>query len=259
MSNEYYNLLNNKIIIKKFQQFDSNINDLHNQILDISGNGPTGPTGANGITSGLILFLDSDGGSIETNGSLSSTPNTNFQTALTFNINIPGTYQIGKFTTSSIQNIELLGGIWTANIYASANVNDVVKYYFKLFYVDSSSNEILIVNNSSIPSPIQSTLDVYSNSSYIADRILPDLSCNYRIYLYAVSTGSVILNVYFRSNTISHVHTTLGANLVPGPTGYTGIMGPTGKNASTTGPTGIVQLSDGLGNFLWKYWISIHY
>jgi hypothetical protein len=82
MSNEYYNLLNNKIITKKFDLFESYISDLHNQILDVSGNRPTGATGAsgaNGITSGLILFLDSDGGSIETNGSLSYTPNTNGQ------------------------------------------------------------------------------------------------------------------------------------------------------------------------------------
>jgi hypothetical protein len=133
MNNEWYNLLNNNVITKKFREHELYIQDLHFQIEAASGRltGPTGPSGTNGITTGLILFLDSDGGPIETNGSLSSIPNTDYQTAITLNINIPGTYQIGRFTTSSIQNIELIGGVWTANIYASASVNDVIKYYFK--------------------------------------------------------------------------------------------------------------------------------
>ena len=44
MNNEWYNLLNNKIITKKFDQFDSYIYDLHNQIVDLSGNGTNGIT-----------------------------------------------------------------------------------------------------------------------------------------------------------------------------------------------------------------------
>ena len=207
--------------------------------------GSTGPVGNSGISTGLILYFDSNGGTnTDPNGTLLHTPDTDAQTNITITVDANTEKLIGTFTTTSIDSIQLIGGLWTTSIYADASIDDSISYYYKLYY----TGDILLGGNSNNPTPIKTTTDIYENIAYIPDTTLPNISCNYYIKLYAINSNSinnVEVTVYFRDSTNSHVHTTLTANLATGPTGSTGPTGPTGSTGPTgytgpigTGPTG---------------------
>jgi hypothetical protein len=92
--------------------------------------------------------------------------------------------------------------------------------------------------------PVYTTNTAYIESLYVPAIVLPDISYLIRIKVYAVFIGAGhSITAYFRSNKLSHTHTTILWNPGTGPTGWTGVTGftgPTGAGGTgSTGPTGI--------------------
>jgi hypothetical protein len=222
--------------------------------------GPTGSTGIPGISTGLVLFLDSAGGAVkDDNGTMSTSSNNSTQTILTVT-NTGGANTnnvlVGIFTATagSTTSIELIGGIWTTNLYAVASDDTSVTYYFALYIVDAngSSNETLIATgNIAGAVQIYSTPNILQYSLYIPDRVLTSITQRYRVKVYAnfgaTATSSSTISLEFRNGSISHMHTTLAANPAVGPTGPTGATGATGATGGLyfNGPTGAMIYYNG--------------
>ncbi|NBO26451.1 MAG: collagen-like protein [Actinobacteria bacterium] len=151
---------------------------------------------------------------------------------------------MGEFTTKPGDTIstELIGGLWTFNLYCDASDDTSVSFYGAVYYVDAlGANETQLAIGS-VHSAVQvfSTLNIIPFSIYVPDTVLPDLTYRYRVKIFANFKAAACWRLYFRDSTASHVHTTLAANPVVGPTGPTGPMGPQGIQGSQgiQGPTG---------------------
>jgi hypothetical protein len=190
--------------------------------------GPTGYEGIPGVSTGKILYLDTSGGITDISGLLLEVPNTGAQTNIIFDGS--GTTELlGVFTTlpGSTESTQLIGGLWTTNIYAKASDDISVTFHTSVYYVDSSDTETLLVaGSSSAATQIYSTPYIVSYTNYVPDTVLPDTTYRYRVKVYVTfaETSTVYLN--FRGTTNSHVHTTLAANSATGPYGPTGPTGP---------------------------------
>jgi collagen type VII alpha len=212
--------------------------------------GPTGSAGQNGVSSGLVLYLDTTsptGGAYPQDGPLLLIPNLGIQSITTSGSQSNTTILMGSHTTepNEIPTQLIPGGLWDLHLWAQASSATGVSFYFDVSYVDSdgSSNKTLIASGSSIPSAISNTDAIYSNSLYIPQTTLPDLTKRIQVDVYAIFTGSGLSVQYeFGGSTISHIVTTLAANVATGPTGQQGIqglIGPTGYTGEVgTGPTG---------------------
>ena len=211
--------------------------------------GPTGSQGVAGVSTGLVLYLDSAGGSAPQSGELLRVPNTGTQTSIpTGSQNTQTDFLVATFTTpvASTTSAQLIGGLWTTNLYTQASDDTSVTYYASVYYVDSagSTETLLATGNAASATQIYSTQYINPYSIYVPDTILPDLTYRYRVKIFMNFTGTASATMYMRSATTSHIHTTLTANAATGPTGATGanssVTGPTGWTGPTgrTGPTG---------------------
>jgi hypothetical protein len=228
--------------------------------------GYTGPAGQNGVSGGLVLFIDSATATAPTSGTLSTTVNLGTQTNVTTSGD-NATVLAGTFLTASstLASPVIVSGYWDFNIYFSSATTSKVTYYADLYYVDSdgSSNPVLISagNSASATKVTASTEGVYNYSLFVSGFTLPDLTHRIRARIYMVfGTGSQTAVMQFRDGTVSHIHTTLVSNPAIGATGPTGVQGSTGLMGATgsqgiqgvTGPTGPGQ------NFVssYNFWVS---
>jgi hypothetical protein len=207
--------------------------------------GPTGVQGTNGVSGGLVLFLDTAGGSAPQTGTLDLVADTGLQTTL-----VSGTqtdvsdFLMGTFLTNEgdLTTTFIASGIWDINLHAFAN-DTGVSYYAIIESVDAdgSSNPIAIADGTGAPDGIGTAGEQYVHSLYVPSVTLADLTKRIRIRLFANFVGaSRSVTFAFRDQTVSHVHTTILQSLPTGPTGATGVTGPTGATGPTgwTGPTG---------------------
>jgi hypothetical protein len=217
--------------------------------------GFTGPAGQNGISSGLVYFLDiATTGAAPQTGTLETSPNLGTQTLVSSGTQTnTNDFLMATFTTpaTTLPTTTILPGIWDMNLYASAATTAGVSYYFSAYYVDAdgTSNETLIAaGNSVTATPVTAGVqNIYTYSLAVPTMNLPDATKRIRIKLYANFSGNNrSVTFEFRDNTESHVHTTLLVNSGTGPTGetgFTGATGPTGETGFTgaTGPTGFIS------------------
>ena len=222
--------------------------------------GPTGPAGTNGVSSGLVLFLDTSGGSLPpiVSGSLLTAPNTGTSTTIVASsaqLPTTPTYSVvGYFYQQITESTPVVPGIWDLNIWGNLTAgggNDKVGIYFAAYYSTGvpgstpppTGATLLGTGSSSTETQINNTTQAqqYINSVYVSTS--NTYSSGYiSIYIYAAKiSGSPTLTLYFRDSRPTHIQTTLLANYGPtGPTGPTGLTGPTGPTGRTgpTGPTG---------------------
>jgi hypothetical protein len=211
--------------------------------------GPTGTAGTNGVSGGLVLFLDTTGGTAPiTNGTMDVTANTGTQTIITTTQNGTNNFLLGTFVTNVgvITNTFIAAGLWDFNIHCYADKSGVA-IYADIYYVDSdgTSNPVLIETGSTAPDLVPTSAGEITHSIYVNSTTLPDTTKRIRVRLYANfsgASGSTTLNVQFRDSSLTHVHTTILQTLPAGPTGATGTQGNTGPTGATgplgTGPTG---------------------
>jgi hypothetical protein len=210
---------------------------------DTQNTGPTGytgPVGANGISSGLVIFLDSAGGTAPQTGTASTTPNTATQvTIFSGNQSASATpVLMGTFVTDAsiaFLSTVIVGGYWDFNVFFSNATTAHVTFYGDVYYVDAdgSSNPVLIATgtNANAVSVTQSQQGVYVYSLLVPTTTLPDLTKRIRMRVYCVFSGNGSNQrayMELRNGTVSHVHTTLLANLE-------GATGPTGPAAADAG------------------------
>jgi hypothetical protein len=198
--------------------------------------------------------MDSETASGEgTVGTLSEIPNQTAQTTINSGMieDANNAFLMGSFITgtNTTTNIEIVGGIWSVNLYTIASDDTSVKYYAKIYYVDAdgtSNKTSLAIGSPSSAVQVFSTLNIIPYTIYVPDAVLTDLTKRFIVEIYAVFPGdpSASMTIYFRDSTISHVHTTLASNPAVGPTGYTGMTGPQGP-VEFTGPTGSIVYYDG--------------
>jgi hypothetical protein len=190
--------------------------------------GPTGIAGANGVSSGVFLFLSTYNG---TNGVLLPIPDNGSQIVINSGVQpANNAYLIATFSTllNTLNSTLIVGGMWNLNLFAiSTNVTTNVGFYFNVFYTNSDgSNKTVIAQGSYLSPTIVTGQNAYNKSMYVPNTILPSITCLVGIDIYAVFRGnSDSISIELRGNTVSYVSTTLLANTGTGPTGP---MGPTG-------------------------------
>ena len=206
--------------------------------------GSTGPVGATGlqgqagVSGGLVLQLDTVGGTYSStpiSGALLST----FVPGITSTtISVPTGKTNVNIATFTVVAGELpgggtaVGGLWDLNFFASSSApTSVTTVYFEIY--DGGS---LIASNSTVPEDIgTSDVQQYTSTLYVPARTyVTSLTIN----LYATTTTGN-LAIKFRDGTLSHLHTTLvavGSIGATGSTGATGLAGATWYGA--TGPEG---------------------
>ena len=222
--------------------------------------GPTGLLGQQGITTGLVIFIDSNGGSAPINGSLIEHANTSTQTLITSEgQSNNNAFLMGTFTSSQLLSQQVINnGIWETNIYASASDNISVNWFTALYYTSSDglTETLLVSGNSTNSAIVPNTLTYLSYSLYMPYINFPVTTNRIRIKIYAVFknlTGSQSMTIRLRNTTLCHIHTTLAINVATGPLGYTGNTGPTGSTGPTgrtgiTGPSGITGPTGNTGS-----------
>jgi hypothetical protein len=219
--------------------------------------GPSGPSGSQGIagtSTGRVLFLDSVGiSSVDLSGTLNTTPNNGTQTSINITAgSAANNVLVGTFTAvpGITTSIELIGGLWTTNLYTYATDDTSVTYYASVYYVDSTgvTETLLAAGDLSGAVQVFSTVNIVPYTVYIPDTVLPDTTYKYRIKVYANFTAAATFTMQFRNGSISHAHTTLAANPAVGPTGATGPTGSTGPTGALNfaGPTGAVLFYNGV-------------
>jgi hypothetical protein len=203
--------------------------------------GGIGPAGTNGVSGGLVLFLDTAGGGAPiTDGTLSTTANTGTQTTITTTQTDTDDVLLGTFLSNGgiLTNTFIASGLWDLNVHCFASAVGVT-LYADFYYVDSdgTSNPVLIASGASGGEGVLTSNSEITHSVFVSSLTLPDLTKRIRVRIYgnfSGATGSTDLTLQFRNATNTHLHTTLLQASATGPQGNTGPMGPTG----TTGPSG---------------------
>ena len=233
----------------------------------IGRTGPVGPTGVQGpqgigvegppgLSLEYNLFLSPSQTAVvpDMSGNLVDDPSMNaLQSYLTytFALNNLSEHLIGVFTTDfvGVTTTSIAPGLWDLYLYASSNqLAGNVAFFMRIYYVDASGNEVLIIDGANVPTPITANIisHRYVNSLFFPYFALPNLSCNIRIKVYGKQYGSSSsltnnITIYFNPPTLSYIRTTLANQILPiGPTGATGATGVTGATGATgsTGATG---------------------
>lgn len=214
--------------------------------------GPTGSAGQNGVSGGQIFYLDSATTTVTTTpaiGTLPLTPNLGAQTTISYVATGVNNVLVGKFTTpvGALSSTVVPPGLWDLNIFAAvSNVGSAPSFYYGIFQVDADgvSNPISIASGSNEPvliTNLQSSQTIYDVPLYVPYYLLTDSTKRIQIQLFVNGAGSSRTAYFeFRSEAISHLHTTLAAT--PAPTGNTG---PTGAASTVTGPTGPTNRTTG--------------
>lgn len=237
------------------------------QVLSIGSNGflkwsstQTGPTGAtgdtgapgtNGVSGGLVLFMDIGATTPQTapvTGTLDTVPILGTQVVETHATASDTDFLMTTLVTpaATLTSTLIVPGLWDMNLYASSSdPTRSIVYYFSVYEVASDGTTVLgTIATGSTASATPITLQgLYTYSLYVPAYTLQSLSSRIQVKVYttiASGGGTKTLTFEFRGSTISHIHTTLVANPVTGPTGATGAQGPTGAQGATgaQGPTG---------------------
>jgi hypothetical protein len=84
--------------------------------------------------------------------------------------------------------------MWTLNLFASStNTTNNVSFYFNVFYTDSTgANKVVVASGSSTSGTVVKSQNEYTNSLYVPDIILPNLTS--RIY-FKVSKDSNVFSL----------------------------------------------------------------
>jgi hypothetical protein len=163
---------------------------------------------------------------------------------------------MGTFTTNPgiTDTTTILQGRWDLNIYAQSDVsNNDVKMYYAAYYTNAAgtSETLIATGSAATATPIYNTISLYNASLNVPQTTLPDVTHRLRIKLYAVFTGpsNHTMSIFFRENTICHLHTTLISYSATGPTGPTGPTGYIGSDGATgaTGETGATGATGSTG------------
>ncbi len=224
-----------------------------------TGSGGPGPEGPPGLSLEYNLFLQpSSSSSIPDNGGIMiEDPSMNLPQktlSYTFSSSETAPVEIVSFTTqfTTISTTSVAQGLWDLHMYAGINQSssDVV-FYMKIYQLDQSNNETLILDGESSASLITGFVpnNRYVHSVYFPFYSLPDYESNIRIRVYAKqyqsnSTLDQTVTFFFNSSTLSYLRTTLANQILPkGPTGPIGYTGPRGidgldGSATNTGATG---------------------
>jgi len=194
----------------------------------IGSTGPTGSNGQNGISSGLVLFLDAENatgttGPISTNGNLLVTPNTSAQTSLRFvTLSAATGTHIATFTTQAdlfkeYPTTTIVQGNWTTSLNAyrsSANIT----YWIEINEVQADGTTFIANiadghdgEGSTIVSA--TTFALYSNQLYVPDYALQNSSSRIQIKVFAKAvSGTPTFYIGMRGHTLSNISTTLATN-----------------------------------------------
>jgi hypothetical protein len=223
-----------------------------------TGFGAPGPEGPPGLSLEYNLFLQPSTTTIpDVSGIMVEDPSLNISQKIlsyTFASNETTPVEIISFNTQfeTLSTTSIAQGLWDLHLYAGVNQSssDVV-FYMKIYELDQSDNEVLIIDGEISPSLITGFVpnNRYVHSLYFPFHSFPDYESNIRIRLYAKqypnnSTIAQTVNFYFNGSTLSYLRTTLANQILPkGPTGPTGYTGPQGINgidgsSTNTGATG---------------------
>ena len=173
----------------------------------------------------------------------------NYQTSITSgNQSDTSGVLMGSFISPAnlLNNNIVLSGLWTTKLYTLATDDVSVKFYTKLYYIDSTADpatEVLITaGNSASAIQVYLDLNILSHSLYVPNTVLPDKTHRYLLKIYADFSNSVespqSMTIYFRGTSISYLNTSLSANEATGPTGNTGNTGNSNIHTGLTGATG---------------------
>jgi hypothetical protein len=199
--------------------------------------GATGYQGPGGSSSGLILYFDiSNNATAPGTGTLSCDLASGSQTNITYNFsgNSDNTaHLMGSFLTPTnfLQSTTLPSGIWDLNIFASTNQTAELIYVFmKIWETDAAgTNLFLIVDGSNILTDITSTpVTEFINSLSVIQMSLTSLTSRIKAEVYVIQplggTNAHTASIYFRANSVTHIHTSLLYNQywTQGNTGGTG-------------------------------------
>jgi hypothetical protein len=192
--------------------------------------------------------MDSAGGAAPDNAAtLTPTINTSSQTIITASGS--GNIKLGSFTTSPslLTSTLIVGGLWDLNIYATSGVNGVSLYAI-IDQVDADgSNPVAIVSQTSADAiRVFTTLSIVTITLPVPTYNLTNLTKRIRVTLWANFSISTSLNVYFRADTVSHIHTTILQVVATGDTGPQGSTGYTGN----TGPAGVMRPLQSISYYL---------
>jgi hypothetical protein len=217
--------------------------------------GYTGEAGVNGVSSGLVFFLDIGGTSQiapYNTGILNTIPISGTQITLTSpnQHGITG-YILGKFMTpaGSLTSTVIVPGLWDFNFYAANTAGNSLGIIFYCNIYEYAADGTTLIGTISLGDSLQGVpigvQNLYTYATYVNSYSLQSLSSRIQVQILAdFSSGpNKTLILELRDNTQSHIHTTLIANLPTGPTGSTGYTGRTGSTGHTgpigTGPTGL--------------------
>ncbi len=219
--------------------------------------GTTGPQGVNGISTGLVLYMDGT----DTTQTVPFTapdkdllviPNVGAQTLITTNSVTNSETIIANFTTlpNTILTTVVNPGLWVMNMFAQklAGGGNLI-YWFDVQEVDSTGATVIgTISSGSFSSgtPITTVQNVYTYSTYVGIYTLASLSSRIRVVVKAQATagGNHNFKIEMRDSTLSNLITTIASNVgFTGPTGPTGSQGFTGPQGATgfqgfTGPLG---------------------
>ena len=194
-----------------------------------------------------------------THGTLNIIPITGTQVVETHTANGINDYLMTTLTTpvGTLTSPVIVAGMWDMNLHAiNSGTANSITYYFSAFEVAADGTTVLgtiAAGTSGTATPI-ATQDIYTYDLYVPAYTLTNLDSRVQIKVFANFTGgpNKTLTLQFRGNTISHVHTTLVANVITGPTGPTGPAGTNGVTGGTgpagpAGPTGPNGITGGTG------------
>jgi hypothetical protein len=203
--------------------------------------GSQGAAGINGISSGLVLYLDGPNTTqtvpfIATTDNLLVLPNTGIQTLITTS-NIRTTQiNIVNYITqpNSLLTTVIVAGLWQTILFAQklsgGNQQNIV-YYTKIIECDSGGGTIqpIAEGTASSGTVITNTQAAYQYNLYVPNYTLQSLSSRIKVEIWAFSTSNNphSFKIEMRDSTLSYVITTIASNLI-GLTGAQGYQGETG-------------------------------
>jgi len=212
--------------------------------------GATGPTGASGTSVGLTTFLDGATATGPQAYNLLVVPNTGAQTTLTRTTNSSSELLLGSFVTPAgvPNNTSFVGGLWTLHAWMShQGGGNNFRFWTVVREVASDGTTVLQTlasgNYASATAVTSATASLLEYDLFVPSATLASTSSRILVNVFVqAQSGTPDAILYMRGNTQSHVVTTIAYN-VSGPTGPTGVAGPTGPTgaqgvAGPTGPTG---------------------
>jgi hypothetical protein len=163
--------------------------------------GPTGLPGVNGVSSGVVFYLDTFNG---TNGVLLSIPDNGSQIVINSGIQpANNAYKVGTFSVqpNSINSVYILGGMWSLNLFAnSTNVHLTLVGIVRNVQVIPSVDEAAVVEVESVdPAIATHVLFPKVNACHSATagivlkfQVMPSVDLAAVVVLVAIATNALL-------------------------------------------------------------------